>query len=92
MRVRLFSLFRAIRYDDQPFGYGFDGTMRMPRHADEEVVYTWRKEPDGHWRIVHTNPALPNMAEIMFAHRGSDQAHLKLHPGIDNDAPYTPAA
>lgn len=90
VRVRLFSLFRAIRYDDQPFGYGFDGTIRMPRHADEEVVYTWRKEPDGHWRIVHTDPALPNMAEIMFAHRGCDQTHLKMQPGIDNEAPYTP--
>jgi hypothetical protein len=90
VHVRLFSLFRAIRYDDQPFGYGFDGTMRLPRHADEEVVYTWRKEPDGKWRILHTNPALPNMAEIMFAHRGCDQTHLKLQPGIDNDTPYTP--
>ena len=92
VHVRMFSLFRAIRYDDQPFGYGFDGTMRLPRHADEEVVYTWRKEHDGHWRIVHTNPALPNMAEIMIAHRGSDQVHLKLQPGIDNDTPYTPQA
>lgn len=90
VHVRLFSLFRAIRYDDQPFGYGYDGTMRIPRHADEEVVYTWRKEADGKWRIICTNPAIPNMAEIMFAHRGCDQTHLKLQPGIDDDAPYTP--
>jgi len=76
----------------KPFGYGFDGAIRMPCHADEEVVYTWRKESDGHWRIVHTDPALPNRAEIMFAHRGCDRSHLKLklQPGIDNDAPYTP--
>lgn len=90
VHVRLFSLFRAIRYDDQPFGYGFDGTMRLPRHADEEVVYTWRKEHYGRWRIVRTCPAVPNMAEIMFSHRGIDQVHLKLQPGVDNDAPYTP--
>lgn len=90
VHVRLFSLFRAVRHDDQPFGYGYDGTMRIPRHADEEVVYTWRKEPDGKWRIVRTSPALPNMAEIMYAHRGCDQTHLKLQPGVDNDAPYTP--
>ncbi len=90
VRVRLFSLCRAIRYDDQPFGYGYDGTMRIPRHADEEVVYTWRRETDGKWRIIRTDPAFPNMAEIMYAHRGSDQTHMKLQPGIDNDAPYTP--
>lgn len=90
VHVRLFSLFRAIRYDDQPFGYGFDGTMRLPRHADEEVVYTWRKESDGKWRIVRTTPALPNMAEIMFAHRGCDQTYLRLLPGVDDDVPYGP--
>jgi hypothetical protein len=87
--VKMFSLFRAVRYDDQPFGYGWDGTVRLPRHADEEVVYTWAKEPDGLWRIVRTEPALPNMAEILWYSRGCDKTELKLRPGVDDDAPYT---
>ena len=90
VRVRLFSLFRAVRFDDQPFGYGYDGTMRIPRHANEEITYTWKKEDDGVWRILHTDPALPNMAEVLFGNRGCDQKHLRLTPGFDGDEPYTP--
>ena len=89
VRVKLFSLFRAVRYDDQPFGYGYDGTLRIPRHADEEVVYTWRKEEDGAWRIVHTQPSLPNMAEILWNSRGCDQTYLRLRPGMDDETPFT---
>lgn len=89
VHVRLFSLFRAVRWDDQPFGYGYDGTVRMPRHANEEITYTWVKDEDGVWRIIHTIPALPNMAEIMWNSRGCDQTHLRLRPGIDDDTPFT---
>ena len=87
---RLFSLFRAVRYDDQPFGHGYDGTLRLPRHADEEVVYTWIKEEDGAWRILRTDPALPNMAEVLWNNRLCDQTNLRLQPGVDNHAPFTP--
>ncbi|NIA15847.1 MAG: hypothetical protein GWP08_17425, partial [Nitrospiraceae bacterium] len=71
------------------FGYGYDGTLRIPRHADEEVVYTWRKEEDGAWRIVHTQPSLPNMAEILWNSRGCDQTYLRLRPGMDDETPFT---
>ncbi len=71
VRVRLFSLFRACRFDDQPFGYGFDGTVRIPRHAGEEVTYTWERE-EGDWRIVATDPAVPNFDEMLWNSRGCD--------------------
>lgn len=83
VRVRMFTLFRACRYDDQPFGYGFDGTVRVPRHADEEVTYTWRQEEDRQWRIVATDPAVPNFEEMLSYSRGCDQK-VKLRPGVDD--------
>ncbi|HOJ33060.1 MAG TPA: glycoside hydrolase family 98 domain-containing protein [Candidatus Hydrogenedentes bacterium] len=82
VRVRLFSLFRACRYDDQPFGHGYDGTVRIPRHADEEVTYSWKQEADGKWRIVKTDPALPNFNEMLWNSRGCD-CREKLVPGVD---------
>ncbi len=83
VHVHMFSLFRANRRDDQPFGYGYDGTLRIPRHPDEEVTYTWLQESDGAWRIVRTNPALPNLEEILWNNRGCDDKR-KLRPGIDD--------
>ena len=83
VRVRMFTLFRACRYDDQPFGYGYDGTVRVPRHADEEVTYTWKQEEDQNWRIVATDPALPNFEEMLWNSRGADHKG-KLRPGTDD--------
>jgi hypothetical protein len=83
VRVHLFSLFRALRRDDQPFGYGWSGTVRIPRTRDEEVTYTWCKDKDGVWRIVHTCPAVPNLQEILWNNRGVDKTELKLVPGWD---------
>lgn len=82
IRVRLFSLFRACRYDDQPFGYHYDGTVRIPRHVDEEVTYSWKRDSDNKWRIVQTDPAVPNFNEMLWNSRGSDCAE-KLVPGKD---------
>lgn len=83
VRVRMFSLFRALRRDDQPFGYGWSGTLRIPRTADEEVTWTWVREKDKVWRVIHTNPAVPNLAEILWNSRGCDKTELKLVPGVD---------
>jgi hypothetical protein len=84
VRVKLFSLFRALRRDDGIFGYHWDGTLRIPRKLDEEVVYTWRRDPDGVWRLVHTDPAVPNFEEILWNSRGSDKTGAKLQPGVDD--------
>lgn len=85
VRVRMFTLCRALRRDDQPFGYGFHGTCRIPRTPDEEVTFTWARDPDGAWRIRHTDPALPNFLEILWNSRGSDKSRLKLTPGRDGE-------
>ncbi|MBI5092326.1 MAG: hypothetical protein HZB26_07760 [Candidatus Hydrogenedentes bacterium] len=83
VRVKLFSLFRATRRDDQTFGYRYDGTVRVPRHFDEEVVYSWVCEDDGAWRIIHTDPAIPNFEEMLWNSRGSDHKG-KLRFGVDD--------
>ncbi len=88
VRVRMFALCRALRRDDQPFGSGYDGTLRIPRTADEEVVFSWRREEDGVWRIVATDPALPNFQEMLWNSRGADDLRVKLSPGKDGEPEY----
>lgn len=88
VRVRMFSLARAGRRDDAPFGSHYDGSVRVPRTADEEVVFTWRRGADGAWRIRHTDPAFPNFAEMLWCSRGSDNTRVKLTPGEDGDPAY----
>ena len=84
VRVRLFALCRALRRDDTPFGSQYDGTVRIPRTQDEEVLFTWEKDAeDGMWKIVRTEPALPNFQEILWNSRGADKTWLKLIPGAE---------
>lgn len=83
VQVHLFALCRAFRRDDAPFGSKYDGTVRIPRTEDEEVTFTWRKERDGRWKIVRTDPALPNFQEILWNSRGSDKTWLRLIPGVE---------
>ncbi|MBK7494479.1 MAG: hypothetical protein IPI28_03345 [Candidatus Omnitrophica bacterium] len=45
-------------------------------NSDEEVPYTWNEEGDGIWRLISTDPAVPNLVEILWNHRGSDQTSL----------------
>ena len=79
VRVKMFHLCTAVRRDDQPFGY--DGLVRFPRHRGAEVTYTWACE-DGVWRIVRSDPAVPNLEEILWNSRPMDKAE-KLVPGVD---------
>jgi hypothetical protein len=88
VRTRLFSLARAGRRDDAPFGSGYDGSLRIPRTADEEVVFTWRRNEDGAWRITRTEPAFPNFAEMLWCSRGADNTRVKLVPGADGEPEY----
>lgn len=85
VRVRLFALCRTLRRDDTPFGSQYDGTLRIPRTADEEVTFTWRRDGAGAWVITHTDPALPNFEEMLWNSRGADKTRLKLVPGKDGD-------
>ena len=86
VRVRLFALCRATRRDDAPFGSLYDGSNRIPRTSDEEVTFTWRRnERDAKWKIVRTDPALPNFNEILWNNRGADRTRLKLVPGTEQD-------
>ncbi len=88
VRAKLFALCRALRWDDSPFGSGYDGTLRIPRTADEEVLFTWRQDTDGVWRILATDPALPNFQEMLWCSRGGEDQRAKLTPGIDGEPAY----
>lgn len=79
VHVKMFTLYTAVRRDDQPFGY--DGLVRFPRHKGAEVTYTWVRE-EGVWRIVQTNPATPNLEEILWNSRPMDKEE-KLIAGFD---------
>lgn len=81
--VHMFTLFRSVRWDDSPTGYGWDGTVRLPRHPSEEVTYTWIQEEDQKWRLITTNPAMPNMQEMVWNSRGIDN-QSKLEPTLDD--------
>jgi len=84
VRVHMFSLCRALRKDDRPFGSGYGGTIRIPRNKHEDVTFTWAKDTDGVWRIIHTDPALPCFEEMLWNSRGGDNKTAKLRPGIDD--------
>ena len=84
VRVRMFSLMRGVRWDDQPFGYGHDGLPRLPRDIRAEVEFTWTRESDNAWRIRRTDPAFPNFQEMLAYNRGTDQVDWKPEPGTDN--------
>jgi len=83
VHLKMFSLYRGLRRDDQPYGYGWDGTTRIPRNWDEEVVYSWARDEDGVWRLIRTDPAVPCFMEILWGDRPSDKAELVLKPGFD---------
>lgn len=80
VRMRMLLYCTAVRRDDQPFGYY--GIVRIPRHKGAEVTCTWARG-DGEWRLVRTEPALPNFEEILWNSRATDRA-LKLIPGVDD--------
>jgi hypothetical protein len=81
--VLMFSLYRGCRWEDGAFGYSYDGTMRLPRARDEEIVYTWVQEADQAWRMIRTNPAMPCFEEMLSYSRGVDKKDYKCTPGLD---------
>ena len=75
----LFLYCTAVRWDDQPFGY--DGIVRIPRHKGAEVQCSWIKK-EGRWRLLKTEPSLPNLEEILWNSRPMDKEE-KLVPSLD---------
>ena len=79
VNLKLWTLWRAIAIDDGK--WGDHGLVRFPRHKDEEVWFTWKKI-NGHWKIITTNPAVPNFSEILWNSRGFESEKV-LVPSID---------
>jgi hypothetical protein len=65
--------FRATIVWDEPFG--FHGRVRIPRHEDERVTWTWKRNQTGQWKVLQTAPALPNFGEMLWNSRGHDVNH-----------------
>lgn len=80
VRLKLWTLWHTVAVDDLP--WGDHGLLRVPRHKDEEVWFTWKKDAAGFWKILSTNPALPNFNEILWYNRGYETPKT-LVPSID---------
>lgn len=65
--------FRGTMVWDEPFGY--HGRVRIPRHDDERVTWTWKRDQSGRWKLLRTEPALPNFGEMLWNSRGHDVNH-----------------
>jgi hypothetical protein len=76
--------FRGTMVWDEPFGY--HGRVRIPRHEGERVTWTWKRNESGPWKLVRTEPALPNFGEMLWNSRGHDTNHTM---GEFRDSPAT---
>jgi hypothetical protein len=65
--------FRGTIVWDEPFGY--HGRVRIPRHEGERVTWTWKRTSAGQWKLIRTEPALPNFGEMLWIGRGHDVQH-----------------
>ena len=65
--------FRGTMVWDEPFGY--HGRVRIPRHDGERVTWTWKLDEGGQWKLLRTEPALPNFGEMLWNSRGHDTNH-----------------
>jgi hypothetical protein len=79
VRIKVWTLWRAIAVDDGV--WGDHGLVRFPRHKDEEVWFSWKKV-SGDWKIITTDPAVPNFAEILWNARGYETKKV-LIPSVD---------
>ena len=65
--------FRGTIVWDEPFGY--HGRVRVPRHDGDRVTWTWKRNQSGKWKLLRTEPALPNFGEMLWIGRGHDVKH-----------------
>lgn len=79
VRQKVWTRWRAIAIDDGV--WGDHGLVRIPRHHNEEIRFTWKKQ-SGTWKIINTDPALPNFNEILWNARGYETKKV-LVPSID---------
>jgi hypothetical protein len=73
IRFTAWNRFRGTMIWDEPFGC--HGRVRIPRHDDERVTWTWRRNAQGRWKLLSTSPALPNLGEMLWNSRGHDRPH-----------------
>jgi hypothetical protein len=66
--------FRGTIVWDEPFGY--HGRVRIPRHDGDRVTWTWERKSSGEWKVIRTEPALPNFGEMLWISRGHDVKHV----------------
>jgi len=65
--------FRGTIVWDEPFGV--HGRVRIPRHVGERVTWTWKRNESGQWKLIRTEPALPDFGEMLWNSRGHDVEH-----------------
>ena len=73
IRFTAWNRFRGTMVWDEPFGV--HGRVRIPRHQGERVTWTWRKNETGQWKLIRTEPALPDFGEMLWNSRGHDVEH-----------------
>jgi hypothetical protein len=73
IRFTAWNRFRGTIVWDEPFGN--HGRVRIPRHEGDLVTWTWRRNEKGEWKLIRTDPALPNFGEMLWIGRGHDVKH-----------------
>ena len=47
----------------------------FPDTEDERVTWTWKRNERKQWKLIRTEPALPNFGEMLWNSRGHDVKH-----------------
>lgn len=60
--VHVYAVFRGVSVaEENP-----DDLMHFPRDRAHGTMLWWRKEADGKWRLVNTDPPLPSLDELLI--------------------------
>jgi hypothetical protein len=70
---KAWNRFRGTIVWDEPFGN--HGRVRIPRHDGDLVTWTWKQNAAGKWKVIRTEPALPNFGEMLWIGHGHDVQH-----------------
>jgi hypothetical protein len=73
VRFTAWNRFRGTIVWDEPFGN--HGRVRIPRHEGDLVTWTWKRNEQGEWKLIRTEPSLPNFGEMLWIGRGHDVKH-----------------
>ena len=59
--VHVYAVFRGVSVaEENP-----DDLVHFPRNRAQGTMLWWRKDPDGVWRLVNTDPPLPSLDELL---------------------------